>query len=368
MTHRLAALDGLRALCVVAVFGAGYHWLLPWGWIGVQVFYVLSGFLITAILVKERAAAEHASGFFQSFYLRRTFRIFPLYFAYLLLLQLASSVPGAVPEWDVARWFATTFTINFGLLLGHFDVHDAYAHLWSLAVEEQFYLLWPLVIWFVPASRVQQVTLGLVLLGPVVRALTATWFDLSPGQTYLASTSHVDAFAIGALVATSNTARLPAPLRVTLAVVGVTLVLGVAVQQSAGIAIRTLGYPEGLDHASAHLWGYSLINLCAALAIVCALQGRLSALGHPVLSYVGSISYGVYVLQRPIKGAYLASLEPTLLSWLPAPVVYVIGALGCLALSIGLAALSYRYFERPVLKWRDRRFPRTTGAPIKAAV
>ena len=88
MGGRLRALDGLRVVSVGAVMLAGYNWLLPCGWIGVLVFYVLSGFLITRILLDERAQAQSGFQYFGRFYFRRTLRIFPLYFAYLFALDL----------------------------------------------------------------------------------------------------------------------------------------------------------------------------------------------------------------------------------------------------------------------------------------
>lgn len=367
MEHRRASLDGLRAVCVAAVFASGFHWLVPFGWIGVQVFYVLSGFLITQILESEREHAATGKIFFSRFYTRRSLRIFPLYFAYLSLLQIASMFwPHAVTDWSAARGYAATFTTNIGLMHKAFRVTEETGHLWSLALEEQFYLLWPLVLWFAPPKATRLLALALVALGPLIRWTGERAFGLTYGQTYLASTSHVDAFALGALVPWID-ARMKSLPSVSLVTLLITLALGLWVQQSCDLALRTLGYPEGLYAGQAHTWGYSLININAALLVACLLRGHLQALAHPALAYVGRISFAVYLFQRPIKGIHLTLIEPALLRVMPVWLAYCIGAALCLTLALAFAALSNRFLERPLLAWRDRIAPRGQApAPVNA--
>ena len=358
MSRRNNSLDGLRALCVLLVFGSGFHWLLPFGWIGVQIFYVLSGYLITEILNHERLHTTQTKAFFSRFYIRRSIRIFPLYFAYLAALHVTSSFePNAVPDWNVARWYAATFTTNIGFVLGAIRISDAIGHLWSLAVEEQFYLVWPWLVWLMPPQTLTRLAFVLVLFGPVLRWFSAYAFGFDHGQTYLSSTSHLDAFACGALVPWLNSHVRP--LRaLTGAAFAVTAGLGGFLIVSEGLALRTLGYPEGLYVGQAHLWGYTAINITTTLLIACLVRGYFPRLGHPALAYVGQISYGIYLFQRPIKGVYLATLEPQILNAMPTWIAYATGACLCLALATLLAAISYRFFERPLLTWRDRVAPR----------
>lgn len=356
MISREPALDGLRALCVAGVLASGFHWLLPFGWSGVQVFFVLSGTLITNILLRSRAGADTPASFVGRFYFRRTLRIFPLYFAYLLALQLVDFVSGAINNWSVVRWYALGYVLNFGILTGAIEPYDAYGHLWTLSVEEQFYLLWPVLVWILPLPWFTRVTWSLVVLGPLVRYGIALWSAHDVNQVYVSTFSHLDAFATGALLAIHGHHAVRTPRRAAIAMLSVTAVAGLLIVASVpGLALRTLGYPEGLPHGYAYLWGYSAINLCAVFVIAAALKGELSWLGHPVLAYVGRISYGVYLFQRPLKGLYLEWMEPSVNRLLPSTALQIaVGYCVCALAAVAIAAVSYRWFEAPLLAWRDR--------------
>ena len=153
------AFDGLRAVAVLLVFV--YHYVpgtLNWGWIGVDIFFVLSGFLITGILYDSRERVHR----YRVFYIRRTLRIFPLY--YLVLLVPALLWPVFRWAWHPADWMWLAYLGNYIRLLNPADYvqnHSlfetlqsqsipwlslSYDHLWSLSVEEQFYVVWPLVV------------------------------------------------------------------------------------------------------------------------------------------------------------------------------------------------------------------------------
>lgn len=356
MSRRLASLDGLRAICVLAVFLNGLHWLVPFGWIGVQVFYVLSGYLITDVLVRQRARGDSAYHYFSSFHARRALRIFPVYYAFLAALHLAASAwPSAVAEWTNARVYALTFTTNLGLVQHAFPVTDATGHLWSLAVEQQFYLLWPCLVWLTPRDSQAKVAWLLVALGPLIRVMGERGFGYTYGQTYLASQSHLDAFACGALVPwfAAHITRLRT---ITAVMSALTLALGVVVMLGNHLALRTLGYPESLYAGYAHIWGYSAINLTAALLVATLLRGHGAALGQPVLAYVGRISYAVYLFQRPLQGLAVAQVEPLLLGAPRWAAYCIVGALA-LGAAIALAAITDRWIEQPLLAWRNRKLP-----------
>jgi len=339
--------------------------MLPFGWSGVQVFFVLSGFLITEILLRDVALADSAGGFFKRFYARRALRIFPLYLLYVGALEVASVIPGAVPDWSAVRPYALTHTLNFGMVAGGFRVEDAFAHLWTLSVEEQFYLLWPLLVWWLPQIMRVRLLWALVLGGPWMRAALHFHFGLDPGQIYLSTLSHLDAFATGGLLAAYGVNRLPAPRSWALGSLVTTVGAGLLVRSmTPGLAFRTLGLTEGLEHGYAYVWGYSLINLNAAFVIVAAARGKIPALAHPALVYVGQISYGVYVFQRPVKALYIAWVEPQLAQALPVITLQrAVGYALCLGASVAIAALSFHGYERPLLRWRDRS-PRIGNRPL----
>ncbi len=155
-------LDGLRAVAFLLVFLFHCKYLAG-GWVGMQLFFVLSGFLITGILVRQRESEGSARGFFFNFYGRRVLRIFPVYHAYLLLAGLVIGVLGDFLQLRPDRFvdygeqlpYALTYVYDF------YHASSAYEHshlltpFWSLSVEEQFYLLWPLLIHLTPPKRVK---------------------------------------------------------------------------------------------------------------------------------------------------------------------------------------------------------------------
>jgi peptidoglycan/LPS O-acetylase OafA/YrhL len=364
MGGRLQALDGLRALSVLGVILSGFHWLAPFGWIGVLVFYVLSGFLITRILVDERARASSPGSYLGRFYFRRSLRIFPLYFAYLLLLDLAFATVSLPSGWPEARPYAFTYTVNFGMMLREVEAGPAVGHLWTLSVEEQFYLLWPLVVWLVPQRSLARLAVSLILAGPLVRLSSRSWLGMDVGQLYVSSLTHVDAFAFGALLAVHDFGWLRRAARAAAVSGAVALALGLTVVVATSGSFRTLGYREGLGDADAWLWGYTVLDACAALLILAALRGELRLLGHPALAYVGKVSYGVYLFQRPLVGIYTNAVQPQLAEFLPSPLLQQLIGVGlCAAAAIGLASASYHLLEAPLLRWRDRRVPARASLP-----
>jgi peptidoglycan/LPS O-acetylase OafA/YrhL len=169
MSH-IPALDGLRAVAIAMVV-AFHYGLLDCGWLGVQLFFVLSGFLITRIL---QAAREQPLGHYLGrFWRRRALRIFPLYFGYLLLLSAVFVATGAPVAFADSALYLFTYTFNLTrpwLQQGS----PAFTHFWSLCVEEQFYLLWPLAVFFLAPRRLPQLAIAMIAVAPVARLVLAT--------------------------------------------------------------------------------------------------------------------------------------------------------------------------------------------------
>jgi peptidoglycan/LPS O-acetylase OafA/YrhL len=182
-TH-IPALDGLRGLAIIAVVwhnsaltgsGAGMSELAKFislfanmGWVGVQLFFVLSGFLITGILLDEKGAPRQL----HNFYMRRVLRIFPLYYAVLLVAFIVLPALGDRPAWSVAN---KSNEIWYWLYLVNWDIPiegggGGLSHFWSLAVEEQFYLLWPLAVIALSRSALSRLCLVLIVSAPLARA------------------------------------------------------------------------------------------------------------------------------------------------------------------------------------------------------
>src|SRR3979409_474403 len=170
--QHIKALDGVRgiAILLVILFHCGY---LGCGWVGVQLFFVLSGFLITSILLKDRGAS--LSAYLKRFYWRRSLRSFPLYYLYLLVI-LGAYLLLKIPPAFANQWpYLFTYTYNVRHILPNYDGSQLLIHLWSLSVEEQFYLIWPLLVFVFAARRFKTLLIGIVVAVPLLRLLTSVY-------------------------------------------------------------------------------------------------------------------------------------------------------------------------------------------------
>jgi peptidoglycan/LPS O-acetylase OafA/YrhL len=379
----LKGLDGIRGLAMATVILTHMH-LVGVGWITIQIFFVLSGFLITRILLSMRE--QHALGdYLRIFYARRTLRIFPIYYLFLLILW---AVAFLVPELDKERRqipYALAYVWNWYAITDHGGLAPELEHFWSLAVEEQFYLLWPLLLFFARGPAFWKIAVGLVVAGPFIRlACVLTWPHLdgvlpnAHKALYQMSTTHLDAFAIGALLC--YVIRHPWSRRFT----GTHLMIAVAVAWALGSLASgftlgrdgpykiplNFGYPIHMADNGQFVWGYSVVNLLAAGLILLVAQGRFAnaLFMHPFVRRLGVISYAayifhlgiIYLLVPPIKQVQVAVGSVYWGTWLCAPFV--------LALVFILAELSYRYFESRFLLMKDRAFSRAPLSTPAAAL
>jgi peptidoglycan/LPS O-acetylase OafA/YrhL len=318
---RIPQLDGVRALAILAVF---FHhaFRLKLMWMGVDLFFVLSGFLITGVLM----GAKHHSlkGFFTHFYSRRARRILP---PYLLWLVVASFLFGAA--W-MRHWYFYLLLTNLLLPL-HIPRPVAFDPLWSLAVEEQFYLAWPFAVYYLSERWLRRLALLLVLVAPLLRA--AFHFQ-QHWPIYTLTPFRMDLLAAGALLwmeCRRNRARIErrgAAIGALLAVAGL-----------AGLGLLARFRISTFDNTRA---GNALIYECSLLIcagfILYALSGKyVGWLRVRPLTYLGQISYSMYLVHLGFL-----SLIP---ARLPTPVA---AALGLLA-TIAYAAASWHWMEGPLL-------------------
>jgi len=375
----LPALDGLRALAVFVVVqhnlallhsdqGLLAHHLgnmLHRGWVGVQLFFVLSGFLITRILLDT----QQSPNYYASFYSRRALRIFPLYYAVLiglfLVLPALWHLPAVLTEDGPASrqvwlWlYLSNWTGARGLGGGTTPVF----HFWSLAVEEQFYLLWPLVVRHCTPRRLMQVCVGVVVGAMLCRAVELV-LGSDPQAIYTSTLSRMDALALGAMVA----AWLRSPWRPSADRATVSKLLRATAAVAVAGWIITRGYPgftvteESIGFTLVALVFAGLIAAGVLAASVPDAQGRwYRALAAPLLRPVARYSYAIYVFHVPLH--VLVGL-PLLERWVGTRTPSVGPTLAYMAvmtvLSYAAAWLSYRLIERPFLRLRQPAAPAST--------
>jgi peptidoglycan/LPS O-acetylase OafA/YrhL len=359
-TQHNTALDGFRGVAILSVmlyhFTGSYKGANPllrlWsgvagaGWMGVDLFFVLSGFLITGILY-DTAHAEHKV---KNFYARRALRIFPLFYAVLFGLLLLT--PVLHMHWRPEHLLYFFYLSNIDhLLVPDFQLPSQWVnlgHLWSLAVEEQFYLLWPFVVWRVKnRTRLLRIILAVLVAGPILRALLlATGMDALEMSRLLVA--RADSLLFGGGVALL--ARGPSPDRIP---AGKILIISVSLL---GIFLYFAHGPEASSAWIATV-GYSAIAMCSASLILLAQEGSnwVTALfDRPLLRFFGRYSYGLYLFHglyfvylRHLSGRLEHRMHSGLLTQL---FLAVFGFL----LSIALAVLSYRFFEAPILSLKRR--------------
>ena len=216
-------LDGLRAIAITLV--VLHHYDLPGGGAvyGVHLFFLLSGFLITGILIKAKTAVLAGAGScwlaLRQFYVRRCLRIFPLYY----LVVLAGMIVGAEYAREYAPWLLT-YTINFKFADQGWYITN-FAHFWSLAVEEQYYLVWPWVVLLIPSHWLRRAAWAMVAVGPLYRLgriLAWRYFDAAVPvlHTYISTFAVLDSIGFGSLLAIASSETSPIAVRRQLAFVG----------------------------------------------------------------------------------------------------------------------------------------------------
>ena len=379
------ALDGLRAIAVLMVFfqhyGAGHAFIFGWGWTGVDIFFVLSGFLITGILYDSQGKVHR----YRDFYARRTLRIFPLY--YLIWAVILLSAPIAHWRWNI-RWalwpaylgnYARFFFLHqvgdpyrfdkltFGAPISSwfgYPFHLYIGHFWSLCVEEQFYVIWPFVVYQVgKRETLIKVCLGVMVLSPIARAVLSMTLPpqlLRMELFYRSLPTRLDALLIGGLIALmlrgpeeATVRRLRRPVLLSAAVAFIALCL---------VSTKALGLPlEGSASNWIGVFGFTLIDVfAAALILECIHPGSLleSCLSWKPLRALGIISYGFYVYHDLLHDVY-----SDLAHRISAEHAYPLTLLIAFTATLLIATLSYRLLEKPLLKLKTRFAGQVHTAP-----
>ncbi len=320
-------LDGLRGLAILLVlvyhfaarlterFSAfaepenvvvqGFLKLFQAGWIGVDLFFVLSGFLITGILCDTKKSGKY----FSSFYLRRILRIFPLYYGFLLgaLVLLPLLWSSSSRKWEFLQenqvWYWSYLTNWLCASKGDFNLVSA-GYLWSLAVEEQFYMIWPFVVYFLSRRTLRYVCVSLLLISLTTRIVLAV-AGVAPVALYTMTCTHLDPLVLGALLALAF--RGPQWTEKHLRLFRTTALLSAAGLAALFLARGTFKFWT----LEVSVVGILLLSLLFGYILIAALLSREATLLYKVLTAVplrsfGRYSYAIYVF-HPLIGLALAA-------------------------------------------------------------
>jgi peptidoglycan/LPS O-acetylase OafA/YrhL len=348
----MVQLDALRAFAVLAVLVAHFPpspallpplRLLDLGGLGVRLFFVISGFLITGILLtsKNHCEKNDVSIFYalRQFYLRRTLRIFPLFYLVLGLAALFNISPVR----ETGLWHAAYLT-NFYLFFKGWD--GSINHFWSLAVEEQFYLIWPWIILLVNRRRLPAMILAVILIGPIFRLVCGLY--TGNDRTPVLPLSCLDTLGVGALLALrkdqiGNQQSHKYPFGKT------GLFLGFVVL-TVFVLLRAMNHGRMI--------GYAMFDMGAALIAGWMVWNASIGIGGPIgtlleikpLLYLGTISYGIYVYHSFAYDLFIHYLMhlPMTRKILIIPHPRVLDSLLICGITIAVAALSWHLFERPI--------------------
>jgi peptidoglycan/LPS O-acetylase OafA/YrhL len=399
LRHYVPALDGVRGLAILVVMFCHFVWIvveqspapdrvsrlivemMKTGRYGVDLFFVLSGYLITGILYD----AKHDKHYFRNFYARRTLRIFPLYYTVLLIMFVLLPLLGvhwnSPGEQQVVRnqgWL-WTYMGNMKNAFGgpEFFHQDRLwmGHFWSLAIEEQFYLVWPTVILFLSRNKAMRLCLGMMIAAPVIRmvlfaALTGHGPEGRAGldAALYFSFSKLDTLALGAFLALA--ARGPQRLAVyakaaPLTLAGTALLLAPLIVLKFDKTSMLGGASETIKLSVICLFSGSLLVLAARS------EGRGLAgafFTNPFMRFLGKYSYGIYIFHELLAPLFngplgIARLMPRLGgSWYLAMAVHFVLAF---TIAIGVALVSWNVLEKHMLKLKrffEHEAPRPAAA------
>lgn len=387
----IAALDGVRALGILLVLGLHAGPFFPdtrggravlsvfgYGWAGVDLFFVLSGMLITGILLETKGRPAY----YASFYARRSLRIFPLYYIALLILVVGIPLLGGwrhhhPPMFPPRQGWLWTYTGNVAIAANEsWSVMPAYTiPFWSLAVEEQFYLVWPFVVAWLAPRALARTAFGMIGAALLLR-IVFTLHGAHAWGVYVSTLTRMDALAAGALIAIA--ARSPAGLAPYRRYVTPVLV-------GSGIALVALFVASKTSAHEAPListFGFTLIAcMCAAfiVAVLTAEPGsalRRALEARPV-RHLGMRSYGVYVWHSVVFGVLLTQvLAPAAVIVRSAFVRGLLVTALAVVVAVVVADISWVVIESPFLRLKrfvPRPVPRAGGAgtgirPIAVAV
>jgi len=349
--NRIGSLDGIRAIAILLVlaghcFDNYFHASSIPSWIteilgnssfGVRLFFVLSGFLITSLLIKERSKNGCVS--LKRFYLRRTIRIFPAFYLYIAVVALVASL-GYLKISRYEFMGAATYTWNYVYIWFHHPTTDGHwflGHLWTLSLEEQFYLCWPLLFILIPFFSLRWIPIAATLILPMVRVVT--YYAVPEWRGYLGMMFHtaIDSILIGCGFAIwAGSLSAPRILMFLNRLLPVLLLIPLMVSP----LLR-----DRFGGAYSVTLGMTMDALCVGSLLILLInqsagKGLTAFLEASPLQWLGRLSYSLYLWQQ----LFLTNLNHT---WT-----------GCFPISLvaafAVACLSYYLVETPLMRFKNR--------------
>jgi peptidoglycan/LPS O-acetylase OafA/YrhL len=371
--QHIPALDGVRGIAILLVL-AFHLWrdasrlidlqhpifkIACFGWCGVDLFFVLSGFLITGILYDSRGS-EH---YLRNFYARRALRIFPLYYGALFVVAILTVVLPEVKWGTYSLIWQALFLSNFVIIVGGWSAFgDGMSHFWSLAVEEHFYLAWPFLVRWRSRHQLMAAATATIIASFTLRTMLVL-IGVSHLGVYASTPTRIDALAIGALC--SLAVRGPGGPGAVARPAAMVMLLGAFGVLAIMISRRTILPFDPLMLTA----GLTLLALTFGGAIVTGItwQPLRNVLSFAVLRWFGRYSFGIYVWHLiVIYILFYPTVSEVLLGSAPQTAAVILYIFFAVSLILIISLLSYHCWEMPFLRLK-RYFPQQSGGNARAA-
>ncbi|GEP88909.1 acyltransferase [Chitinophaga terrae (ex Kim and Jung 2007)] len=344
-------LDAVRGCAILLVllyhFYGEYAGVFNIGWTGVDLFFVLSGFLITGILTDSKQQASY----FKNFYIKRVLRIFPIYFIvigiilYLVPLFSSTAIPDLPYYHNHQGWFWTYFQ-NWLFTIKGFPDDRVLRYTWSLCIEEQFYMFWPFIIYKFSAKNILRISIGFIVLANVLRLLP---LPVDNNYIYVNTFARIDALSVGALIAILIRTRkeLLEKYATMIMLVSVIALLGNIAYTRSTFFMNL--YPV-----------YTFIALFFGGLIVWSLSSNAPRplqliVNNPVFMFFGKYSYGLYLYHVPIHLWLTPWLFKIVQSYIhPALWNKLLISSAGLLVAIAVSVISFRFIETPFLNLKKK--------------
>ena len=385
-------LDGTRGVLCLLIMA--YHWPMKYlsislGWEVLQAFYVFSGYLIARILIHQKEKNAPFKYYYGRFWFRRAFRIFPLYYAFVLfwvivhfagVLVNSQFIVDSTEEVQRNGFFISTYLYNFmtyfNFLKGiNYDSSFIFGHLWSLSLEEHFYLIFPLIVFICSKKQLLYGSIFLVIFVPVLRYFGHDWlFSINDDPKWVAETIYrntffqMDSFAIGCVLAITGFKWIKRTLWAFYGFLFFTVAVYLFLRYQAamdGLHLKEILSAKGLHFwlLSYHQYVYILTIVNFQIALLCMSFERGFGIipflfKNKLMEYLGKISYGMYTFHVPILFFWLVFYSRIVPIWIHTkyPFLYELAAwVPYMTIVVVFSHLSYYYYESYFLTLKDKR-------------